>query len=273
MKTLFIVILTFLQAIVAAQTITGKVLDAETGTALSGAAVYISNSSRSTVTDNKGAFSIEGFNSSYDLIFSLVGYKIVSVPSDRMGKMPLEIRLQSKENALDPVAVQSYEKDGWNKWGRLFLENFIGTLPYSNQCVIKNKDAVKFRFSKKKNQLEVIALEPLIIVNDYLGYKIRYDMIVFQNDFNTHYVFYAGYPVFSNISNGTHYLKVRNKRREDAYSGSMLHFMRALYNDDLAKEGFQIRNLKKIPNLEKNALTAYTRPICTFHLNQMGKRS
>ncbi|MFT4204972.1 MAG: carboxypeptidase-like regulatory domain-containing protein [Chitinophagaceae bacterium] len=251
MKTFVVILLSFWQAVVMAQTITGKVSDAENGAPLGGVTVYISNSSRATTTDAKGQFSIEGFNSSYELIISMVGYQIVSIPSTNIGKTPLDIRLQPKENTLDPVAVQSYEKDGWKKWGRLFIQQFIGALPYSNQCIIKNKEAVKFRYSRKNNQLEAVAFEPLIIVNDYLGYRIRYDLQYFISDFKTHYTFYAGYPVFSNISSKAQYLRVRNSRREDVYASSLLHFMRALYNGRLDAEGFQVRNMKKLPNLEK----------------------
>lgn len=252
MKIAFVLFFSFLQFCVVAQTITGIVKDAERNEPLSGVTVYIGNSSRSTVTNSNGAFSIEGFsNSSFELLFSLVGYQVYMIPSEKIGKSQLLVKLKAKDNQLDPVAIQAYEKDGWKKWGRLFTDDFIGMLPFSNQCTIKNTDVIKFRFSKKNNELEAIALEPLIIVNDYLGYKIRYDMNFFLHNFNSHYVFYAGYPVFSNISNGTHYLKVREKRREEVYTGSLMHFMRALYKESLESEGFQIRKMQKIPNTEK----------------------
>ncbi|WP_447642394.1 MULTISPECIES: carboxypeptidase-like regulatory domain-containing protein [Chitinophagaceae] len=272
MRIVFTVLLLWIHTATFAQTVTGKVLDATNGAALSGVTVYISNSSRSTTTDSKGVFTIEGFNSSYELVFSLVGYHLVSLTSDKLSKNPIEVKLSPKEHALDPVAVQSYEKDGWNKWGRLFLDDFIGTLPFSDQCVIKNKDMVKFRFSRKKNILDAIALEPLTIVNDYLGYQIRYDLVAFQVDFNTHFVFYAGYPVFSNISNGKHYLKVRSKRRAEVYTGSMLHFMRALYSDSLAQQGFQVRRMKKIPNFEKQRADSIFKANMYVSIQPDGKR-
>ncbi|PZP51897.1 MAG: hypothetical protein DI598_02070 [Pseudopedobacter saltans] len=252
MKIALAIVLYFLCSYVHAQTITGIVKDTENGKPLIGVTVYIGNSSRSTVSDGNGTFSIVGFsNSPYELIFSFVGYEILVIPSQKIGKEPLNITLKPKENSLDPVAVQTFEKDGWKKWGKLFMDNFIGTLPFSNQCTIKNKDVIKFRYSEKKNELEAIAFEPLIIVNDYLGYKIRYDLEYFINNFKSHYVFYAGYPVFSNISNSSHYLKIREKRRAEVYTGSLLHFARAMYNNTIKEDGFQIRKLQKIPNLEK----------------------
>ena len=40
-------------------------------------------------------------------------------------------------------------------------------------------------------------------------------------------------------------------RRKEAYEGSNMHFMRSLYRNTLAAEGFQVRRLHKIPNYEK----------------------
>ncbi len=252
MRILLIVIIVFLQARAYSQIIKGKVLDSQSGTPLTDVTVYISNSSRSTTTDTKGFFSIEGFsNSNYDIVFSLVGYQITSLHSDKISANQIEIRLQARKNDLSPVVIQNFDKDGWMKWGKLFTDLFIGTLPFSDQCIIKNKDAVKFRYSKKTNSIEVVALEPLEIENKYLGYKIRYDLQQFIYDFNSTQILYTGYPMFKNISTRKKYLLEREKRREDVYEGSLLHFMRALYSNALEKEGFKMQRLKKIPNKEK----------------------
>jgi hypothetical protein len=41
------------------------------------------------------------------------------------------------------------------------------------------------------------------------------------------------------------------RNRSEAYRGSMLHFMRTVYRNTLAQEGFEVRFLQKIPNYEK----------------------
>ena len=41
------------------------------------------------------------------------------------------------------------------------------------------------------------------------------------------------------------------KRRDEAYYGSIMHFMRSVYRNKISEEGFEVRTLKKIPNKEK----------------------
>ena len=64
----------------------------------------------------------------------------------------LVITLQQKEKAMEDLVIKSTSevKDGWEKYGDFFLENFIGSTANSKLCTIKNKDVVKFYFSKNK---------------------------------------------------------------------------------------------------------------------------
>jgi hypothetical protein len=62
-------------------------------------------------------------------------------------------------------------------------------------------------------------------------------------------IFYYGYSLFKDRSD-----KRRQRfteRRTEVYNGSMAHFMKALYNDSLAEEGFEVRRLYMGLNQEK----------------------
>ncbi len=82
--------------------------------------------------------------------------------------------MKPKMEELQTVVVEPYEKDGWETWGKFFIENFIGTSQNARSCTIKNYKTLRFRHSKKRNQLTVTADDPLIIENKALGYSIQY---------------------------------------------------------------------------------------------------
>lgn len=41
------------------------------------------------------------------------------------------------------------------------------------------------------------------------------------------------------------------KKREEAYEGSVMHFMRSFYKNSLAEDGFEVKGLATEPNIEK----------------------
>jgi hypothetical protein len=110
---------------------------------------------------------------------------------------------------------------------------------------------VRFRHSKKNEELSAYASEPLIIENKALGYIIHYQLEKFSYSFKTHFLFYEGYPFFENMKGNPSRKSKWEKRRDEIYYGSMLHFMRSVYTNHITQEGFEVHALKKIPNVEK----------------------
>jgi hypothetical protein len=142
-------------------------------------------------------------------------------------------------------------KNGWEKYGDFFIENFIGTTNNSKQCSIKNKDDIKFYFSKKRNRLKVLATQPIEIVNEALGYNIKYTLDSFTYEYNTQVCLYTGYPLFEEKEASNEEQKNKwNANRLLAYNGSMLHFMRSLFNKQLKEDGFEIQFLIKNNNTD-----------------------
>jgi len=128
--------------------------------------------------------------------------------------------------------------DGWNKYGQFFLDNFIGTTPYASQCTLENKDAVKFYFYKKRNKLRVKSKEALIITNNALGYKIKFQLDSFVYEYNTNVSTYAGYPLFEELQGTTEQQQTWKGNRDFTYAGSRLHFVRSWYDSTLTDEGY-----------------------------------
>lgn len=240
----------------------GRVLSADNKVPVASANVYISNSSIGTVTDEKGHFVIKNFPTGrYDLVISCIGYEtqVVTLSSAQLPPV-LTILLKPKVNELQEVIVEPYEKNGWERWGSFFMENFIGTSAFSRDCKLLNKEVIKFRFSKKNNTLKAIANDRLVIENRALGYVLKYDMTRFEYDFGTRIFLYQGYPLFEEMETKRKGLQKRwAENREDAYYGSVMHFMRSLFRNKLIEQDFEVRKLIKLPDAEKKRVRALYR--------------
>jgi hypothetical protein len=110
---------------------------------------------------------------------------------------------------------------------------------------------IRFRFSKKDGRLTAHASEPLLIENKALGYRIRYDLETFRYDSKSQYILYTGYPFFEQLPGKEKKIQNWKKKRQEVYFGSLMHFMRSVYRNNLAQEGFDVRRMKKIHNEEK----------------------
>ncbi len=230
--------------------ITGKVIDANTKTPMQAASVFAQNTTMGTATNNEGKFTLWLPNGGYDLAITFAGYetyvKRITTADAADSNMVIEMKLQVK--SMEEVAIKSSNelKDGLEKYGDFFTENFIGKSANSKQCIIKNKEALKFYFSKKRNRLKVRADEPLIIENIALGYRIKYTLDSFTHDYNNAVSTFTGYPLFEQLAPGdAAQANAWKENRITAYKGSILHFMRSTYNKQLKDEGFEIQFIVK----------------------------
>ena len=250
-RFIFFALLAYSIPVLSQKSLMGLVTDEESKP-IPGASVFLNNTSLGTRTNEDGKFELLIPAGKFDLIISSVGYETFNKTITTHGLQDfISIKLKIKEKELDEVIVGPYEKDGWEKWGTFFLQSFIGTSANATQCRIKNSKVIKFRNSKKKNELTAYASEPLVIENKALGYTIHYQLETFKYNFGTHFLLYEGYPFFENMK-GNSGKKVKwENRRSEAYSGSVLHFMRCVYRNRIIQEGFEVHPLQKIPNLEK----------------------
>lgn len=233
--------------------ISGKVQD-ESGKPLAAASVFLASTSFGTVANEAGQFRLMGMTPGrYDLVVSCMGYQTFSKSIDtRNATEPLTIVLKPKADELDNVTIGPGEETSWAKWGRFFIENFIGTMPEAQQCLIENPSVIRFRLNRKQQTLRATASKPLIITNKALGYTITYQLEYFQYDLGSKIVYFLGYPLFKEMEpKNNHRLKKWEENRLDAYYGSQMHFLRSIYRNTQLEEGFEMRKLVKQPNLEK----------------------
>jgi hypothetical protein len=227
-------------------TLTGKVVDQSTQLPLSGASVFCQNTTVGVISNSEGNFTLRLASGGYDLIVSYTGYETFSQRiNDQLSGSPLLIELKKQDKVMQEVAVVGSNEvaDGWAKYGKFFLENFIGTTPNAGACKVENTDSLHFYFSKKRNRLKILTTADLIIVNNALGYKIRYQLDSFVHEYTDGISTFSGYPLFEEIE-GTDSQRVAwNTNRAKAYNGSRMHFMRSWYDSSLTRQGFAIERL------------------------------
>ena len=224
----------------------GQVRDDKSGQPLAGASVFCQNTTIGAVSDSSGHFALRLPNGGYDMVVSYTGYETQSIRIGKGGAAndSMRIGLKEQDKALSETVVVGTTEvaDGWNKYGQFFLDNFIGTTPNAGQCTLANKEALKFYYSKKRNKLRVKAKEDLVISNNALGYKIKYQLDSFVYDYNGKFSSYTGYPLFEEMQGTQQQQEEWKQRRFSAYTGSRLHFMRSWYDSTLDEEGFVLES-------------------------------
>jgi hypothetical protein len=262
MKCYCLLFIILLSSQIFAQNITGTVRAADSQKPVPLASVFFSNTSYGTVTNELGQFSFTHLPiGKYDLIVSYLGYEtqVHTIETDKQIGA-LNLILQPKAKELANVVIEPYEKDNWARWGTFFLENFIGLSEFASDCKIKNTKAITFRNYRKSNRLAAFSDEQLIIENKALGYRIKYQLEKFEYNFKTHVFFFQGFPLFEQMAtNSARKRKQWESRRMETYQGSLMHFLRSLFINQLIENQFQVRHLRKEPNLEKERIKLLTR--------------
>jgi hypothetical protein len=237
-------------------TVSGRVTDGQTGAPLQAASVFAQHTTFGTTTDADGFFKLKLPHGGYDLVVTFTGYQTESIriSSATGNDKPLALALSPQNKALEAVAVvgSNEVKDGWEKYGGFFLEQFVGKTAFGGQCTLRNKEALKFYYSKRKNRLKVLATAPIEVQNDALGYTVRYTVDSFTYDYGSQTAMFTGYPLFEESTPANEAQKnLWAQNRETAYNGSILHFMRSLFAKRLKEEGFEIQFLVKNGDAEQ----------------------
>ena len=235
-------------------TIKGRVVVSITGSPVPGCSVFINNTSKGTVADKDGLFELNNIPpGKHELIASSIGFE-TSVYAFNAEQLPLRLRIgmDVKVKVLSNVVVEPSEEGGWDRWGKLFNDYFIGNTPNAAFCKIKNEKAIRFRYFRKSNRLVAYADEPILLENRALGYRISYQLAEFEINFKTRVALFYGYPLFEDMDPERKGRVDRWQRNRDkAFYGSMMHFMRSLYADSLLQRGFEVRRVTRIANREK----------------------
>lgn len=215
------------------------------------AGVYISGYKISTTTDLEGQFTLANLApGNYDILVQLQGYlpftKNVTITNK---SLKMDILLKENVTLLNAVVIKADPDRAYHL--ALFRDHFIGKTPNAENCKILNENALFTHFDKENRVLTITANEFLMVENKALGYRIRYMLQLFEYDFKTNQIYYAGLPTFEDMKGSKAKHKAWEKKRIIAYKGSIQHFYSSLYQHKVAENGFIIYKLIKFPNPQR----------------------
>ncbi|WP_340066473.1 carboxypeptidase-like regulatory domain-containing protein [Ascidiimonas aurantiaca] len=229
----------------AQEMVEGYVFDSSSQKPLMGATVYFDGSTIGAMSDENGYFSIETEQKlSAPLVISFMGYQSFAI-SDPYGSDLSKIYLTPVSIQLREVVV-TVKDDPFTREQKLrvFRIEFLGKTKMGRSCRILNEDAINIYFDVTDNTLKAYSYDPIIIQNDYLKYKLTFNLDNFEIPFKTKSldpidmgdVYYIGTCFYEDTSEGS---QQAINNRENAYLGSTLHFMRATANQVWKEEGFR----------------------------------
>lgn len=227
--------------------IVGRVIDSKTKEPLMFANTFIDHSTLGAPTDKSGYFEIENVpNSAVDLVVSYVGYKSNRVKVDyEVGQQVAQVEV---ELDLDAIALESIQVVGQarkkkskaeRRLFRNFTNEFIGRSDNADDCVIENPQVLDIEILDSLNNYSVTADDRLFVQNNALGYRIAFLLEEFR--FVNGQKMLVGSAKFEEKEPRSRRQYRRwQAAREEAYKGSLQHFLNALIEDKLEEEGFLV---------------------------------
>ncbi|WP_179344430.1 carboxypeptidase-like regulatory domain-containing protein [Winogradskyella ursingii] len=231
-----------------AQTFSGTVIDKATQQPIETASVYFDNTTIGTTTNEKGEFSITYSDAVQStLVISYLGYQKVFINDYRI-KNNVIIALVEAANTLDAVYLDYDDGLTRKQKLKLFRKEFLGSSRFAKSCKILNEEDLILRYNRQNKALYASALKPIIVENNALQYEVAFEILEYEasyyqanpetNVFNIKALTYFGTSFFkdTNIEHKKRFFK----NREKAYKGSVQHFMRSLFYQNLKAEGYHV---------------------------------
>jgi hypothetical protein len=217
--------------------VNGTVKNAK-GEKIQAATVFMAGSEKITSTDKDGNFRFTTVSpGTYQVVVNILGYassKQNVIVKDR--DETVELTLSEKQIMLDEVLVG--DKKGQAKHLKTFIKYFIGDNENGRACKILNPQVLEF--STIKNTLKATTADFLIIDNNNLGYRIKYLLKSFTYDSSKEVTLYEGDCLFEPLTGTPEQQVIWDKNRQNAYEGSLMHYLRSLYANTARTEGFLI---------------------------------
>jgi len=226
-----------------AQTLTGVVYDKDTKESIPGVYVYFDGTQIVDVTDNSGKFTLsvrQMINTR--LALRHVAYHTIIIENP-FANIPDTIYMEERPNVLGEVVVRPQ----FTRQQRLraFREQFLGTTQAGRSCKILNEDDIQTWFNVATKTLFASSDKPIEVVNDYLGYRVLFDLVDFQVEYSNITLdrdkviqsYFAVTSSFIDLRSDNRRIK---RRRDEVYQNSSTFFFRNFVNNTLNESGFRI---------------------------------
>ncbi|WP_429381430.1 carboxypeptidase regulatory-like domain-containing protein [Mucilaginibacter sp. UYCu711] len=219
--------------------VSGTVIN-EKGEPLKSATVFIGGSERVMPTDDNGHFKFTNIaQGTFQVSVQMVGYEpLTRNIMVQSGPVSVEMQLKTKEIRLSEVVIG---RSNFDNNFRVFSENFLGTSANAAQCVIINPKVLNF--TTRRRLLLAEADDFLIIENKRLGYRIHYQLKDFVHSATEGSTLYHGEYSFEELNGTDDQKKEWAKHRLETYQGSLMHFLRSVFQKNTLESGFIVRPL------------------------------
>jgi len=220
-----------------AQQLSARVVN-EKSEPLTGATVYFDGTTTGVITNLDGVFNIDipENSSSPVLVITYLGYE--SITESDLNNLKDVYRLKPKPVDLDEVNI--YQSPfSRSAMLEVFKTYFLGSGKGAKRCKILNIDDVILYYTDL-NTLKAKSSFPVVIQNNYLGYRVIFDLRIFEVKYSTQSLddrfllesFYAGTSLFEDIS------PLKNRLRTQIYNTSLNKFFKSLVEDNLKETDF-----------------------------------
>ena len=235
--------------------ISGRVLNQSDKTPLANASVFLSNATIGTKTSDDGTFTLNNVRSGqYELVVTIIGHetyrKEIMVGNANIS-LP-DILVATKTIQLNEVKVGG--NTDWERNYQSFLKEFLGSSQLAAQCKILNPEMLNLDYDRGKRTLTASSYDFLEIENQALGYKIKYLLTRFIKDNKTSLLYFEGSALFENMEGTAAKKKRWQKKRNEVYEGSSMHFLRSVIANSMVDNHFKVLRLIRKKDPEYNGL-------------------
>jgi hypothetical protein len=247
---LFLLFFYTANGLLAQRILKGTIIDESRNEPIPFASVFLTNTTFGVSADEEGKFSIKIPEGNYDVIVRMLGYESLtfSLNSAEIQSQGYRILLLPNEDQLEEIEIEEERDPVWYRNLAVFKTYFLGSSENAKSTILLNENVLRLDDQSEPAVLKVKASDILKIKNPNLGYSLDYLLTDFRYEVRAGYIFYGGNPLF--IPDTTLSLAKQKKvasNREEAYRGSLQHFIRALYQGKVTEEGFEIRRIDRIP--------------------------
>ena len=233
-------------------TISGRISDAEDGSPILGASVFIANSTAGTSTDADGNYRLQiPGEGSYLLTVSHVGYQSFSINIEP-GKVSLMQDISLNTYEMEEVTITA--KVNFRKKDiELFWKTLLGKKPSRKSIEPVNPEAVYYYYSSETQKLTVSCRVPLQIINHETGYEIMFVLNHFTHDYSSNLTYWEGQYMFTELEPVNYRQNnIWSKNRKKVYQVSISNFIRSLYQNSLLEDGFLLTYRNQYTNRSFN---------------------
>ncbi|MCO5945875.1 carboxypeptidase regulatory-like domain-containing protein [Mucilaginibacter flavidus] len=244
-KTLLLLFFLLPAVIFGQVTVTGKVVNHADGKPVANATVFLNNTTTGTKTTATGIFSLKNAKAGkYDLVVSAPGFDAYkqTINAENGNQNIAAISLSAKVKKV--TTLTEAEKNNYGRYLGLFKDEFLGTSALAKESKITNPEVLDLKYDEKTSTLTASADGLLLITNAALGYNIKYLLKDFTlNNGEEKTSVFSGCAFFEKIKGTAKQEQEWQNRREEAYEGSLPHFLRSVIADNLDQQGFKAQRL------------------------------